>query len=189
MGGRVILAALLGGLALFLWGWVAHMALPLGTMGLSNLPTGEAQVAEALRSHVTTAGVYVVPGFDPARKWDGAYQESIASQRKAGPYALMVVVPKDALSMDSSQLVNEAGTSITLALIAAFLILVAGGLSSLWARLLFCVLLACFGLLQTDVRFWNWYQFPGTFTLAQVIDKVAGGVILGLVIHLVYRRR
>lgn len=188
MGGRVILAAILGGIALFVWGAVAHMFLPLGTMGQSPLPGGEAEITSALKTHVTQPGVYWIPGFDTDRMSDQAYQDELKAKVGAGPWAWMVVRPKEVPFGEPIQYVRELSVSIGLALIAAFLILVAGGLSALWARILFCVLLAGFGLLQTDVRFWNWYQFPDAFTLAQAISHLVGGALLGVVIHLVYRR-
>ncbi|MBK7874291.1 MAG: hypothetical protein IPJ77_00795 [Planctomycetes bacterium] len=189
MGGRIILAAILGGIALFVWGAIAHMALPLGTMGMANLPGGETQVADALRANVTQPGVYRLPAWDEQRMSDSAYRDELAAKVKAGPSGLLIVVPKDGLAGETIQYLHEGAVCIGLALLAAFLILVAGGLSALWARILFCVLLASFGLLQTEARFWNWYQYPDAFIVAQVIDKVVAGVLLDVVIHLVYSKR
>ena len=36
MNARLLLAALLGGLTIFFWGFVSHMLLPLGTMGMGG---------------------------------------------------------------------------------------------------------------------------------------------------------
>ena len=35
---RVFFAGLLGGIVMFVWGAASHMALPLGEMGVQNLP-------------------------------------------------------------------------------------------------------------------------------------------------------
>jgi hypothetical protein len=37
---RTFLAALVGGIVVFVWGAVSHMALPLGEMGLARLAMG-----------------------------------------------------------------------------------------------------------------------------------------------------
>lgn len=189
MGGRMILAALLGGLALFVWGAVSHTVLQLGDHGMRSLPAAEAQVSAALKEGVKEPGLYFVPGRDEARLGDDAYRKEWEGRLRAGPYALMVVQPEGTDAMSPMQLVREFATSVGLALIAVFLIVVAGGLSGAVARIAFCMLLAFFGLLQHDVRFWNWYLFPGDFTAAQFADKLIGGALLGVVIHLVLRKR
>jgi hypothetical protein len=35
---RIILAAIVGGVVVFIWGAVAHMILPIGDMGIRMLP-------------------------------------------------------------------------------------------------------------------------------------------------------
>jgi hypothetical protein len=36
---RIILAGVLGGIAMFIWTAIAHMALPLGEAGIGEIPT------------------------------------------------------------------------------------------------------------------------------------------------------
>lgn len=190
MGGRMVLAALLGGLVIFIWGALSHMVLQLGDKGMGPLPGGEAQVAAALKENVKAPGIYWIPGGDMQRvRSDEAYAKEWEEKLRAGPYALMVVKPDGSEPMSPMQLAREFATSVGMALIAVFLIVAAGGLSGMFARIAFCVLLALFGYLQHDVRFWNWYGFPPEFTIAQLIDKVVAGVLLGIVISLVIKRR
>lgn len=189
MGGRMILAAILGGLALFVWGALSHMVFQLGDHGMRTFGANEPQVAAALKAGASEHGLYFVPGLEPAKQKDDAARSAWEAKLREGPYAMVVVKPDGAEPMSPMQLVREFGTSVGLALIAVFLIVVAGGLSGAVARVVFCALLSLFGLLQHDVRFWNWYLFPGDFTGAQFADKLIGGVVLGLVIHLVLRKR
>lgn len=189
MGGRMILAAILGGIALFVWGAVAHMALHLGDAQIRDVPAAQAELRAALRASIHEHGIYGVPDHHAFMRGEPGAEERFTAESKEGPYALMVVKPDGMPLMSPMQLVRELATSILLALIATFLIVVAGGLSGPVARIVFCMLLALFGLFQTEVRFWNWYLFPNDFTVIQFVDKLVGGAILGIVIHLVLKKR
>jgi hypothetical protein len=48
---RVVIAGVLGGIAMFVWTSIAHLATPLGALGFSQM-TGEATVLPALASGV-----------------------------------------------------------------------------------------------------------------------------------------
>ena len=48
---RIFLAALLGGIAMFIWTSIAHMALPLGEAGIREIPN-EAAVLSAMQSNI-----------------------------------------------------------------------------------------------------------------------------------------
>lgn len=60
---RILLAALFGAVAMFLWTSLAHMALPLGEAGIREIPN-EPAVLDAMQSNIAeNAGLYVFPGF------------------------------------------------------------------------------------------------------------------------------
>ena len=48
---RIFLAGLLGGIAMFIWTSIAHMALPLGEAGIREIPN-EAAVLSAMQSNI-----------------------------------------------------------------------------------------------------------------------------------------
>ncbi len=48
---RIFLAGLLGGIAMFIWTSIAHMALPLGEAGIREIPN-EAAVLGAMQSNI-----------------------------------------------------------------------------------------------------------------------------------------
>src|SRR5450755_3481502 len=60
---RTFLAALLGGIAMFIWTSIAHMALPLGEAGIQEIPN-ESAVLDAMQSNIAEkSGLYLFPGF------------------------------------------------------------------------------------------------------------------------------
>ena len=59
---RILLAAILGGIALFVWGSVSHLALGLGEIGIKELPN-EQPVLASLRAGISEPGFYFFPGM------------------------------------------------------------------------------------------------------------------------------
>jgi len=59
---RVVIAGILGGLTMFVWLFVAHEFLPLGELGVQEIPNGP--VLSAMQSSMPQAGLYLFPGFE-----------------------------------------------------------------------------------------------------------------------------
>ena len=59
---RVVMAGILAGVAMFAWLFVAHEFLPLGEMGVGEIPH-EAAVLAAMQSAIPRDGLYLFPGF------------------------------------------------------------------------------------------------------------------------------
>ena len=57
---RIAIAGLLGAIAMFVWSSVAHIATPLATAGISQIP-GEATVLPAMESGISQDGLYLFP--------------------------------------------------------------------------------------------------------------------------------
>ena len=64
---RVLVGGIVAGVAMFAWGALSHMALPLGTMGIKSLP-GENEVVATLKDAIPEPGLYFFPGMDMKRK-------------------------------------------------------------------------------------------------------------------------
>jgi hypothetical protein len=60
---RIILAGLLGGMAIFAWEFVAHMATDLAEAGVRALPK-EAAIQAAIREDIAEPGFYLFPAPD-----------------------------------------------------------------------------------------------------------------------------
>jgi hypothetical protein len=70
---RTLSAGLLGGIAMYIWTAVAHMALPLGEAGIKQVPN-EPAVLSAMRASLGEAhGLYVFPVMG-----SGPYAEKLA---------------------------------------------------------------------------------------------------------------
>lgn len=174
---KILIAGIVGGLIVFVWGAVSHMV--TDSMGLKQLPNEDAALA-ALRESTKESGVYFVPGIDMSKDttpeeeaaWDAKYQ--------AGPSGLLVLyypAPGEQ-AMGPKQLVTEILTDVLAALCLAFVLARLPG--SYGSRVLCVVVLGLFAWLTISVPYWNWYHFSMAMTRGELIDQVVGWLLAGL---------
>lgn len=172
MAKRILLAGLVGGFALFMWGYVSHMFLGLGDAGMQYLPQQQ-PVVQALTAAVPQAGLYMFPQGDAAG--------NLPADQIGGPHGLLIYHPSGASGMMGKQLVNEFILNVVMALLAAYLLSLAPGLTSYISRVGFVAALGLVAALMINIEYWNWYGFPTTFTVASIADKFIGFLVIGLV--------
>ena len=90
---RILLAGILGGIAMFLWSSVAHVILPLGHAGIKEIPN-EASVLSAMYASLgEKSGMYLFPGMElgahPTREQEHSamqhYGEKLAGNPSHSP--------------------------------------------------------------------------------------------------------
>nr|WP_199040477.1 hypothetical protein [Dyella sp. ASV24] len=177
---RVLVAALMGGIVMFIWGAVAHMALGLGDIGMHQ-PVAEDTVLVSLRPGLgEQAGVFLLPSVDPAKMGDKTVMAAYSTKAKASPYAFMVYMPQgDDLSDMSGRLPREWASDTLSALMLAFVMGLAA--FSFMTRLSIALAASVFAWLSTMVPYWNWYLFPTNFTVAALVEQVIGWLLAGAV--------
>lgn len=176
---RILIAAVLGGVIIFVWGALSHMVLQVGSMGMSQLPD-EGPVIEALRTHVPEAGMYMYPGWDDAVAKSAAEEASWMKQYATGPAGLLIHRPKGGEFMPPSVLLSEVISNVFAALIAALIASsLAGGFGK---RVLMLTLLGVFAWVTVNVSYWAWYHFPMVFVLGEALDIVVSTFLAALVI-------
>jgi len=184
--GRRLLAAIAGGIVVFIWSAVSHMALGLGSAGIRTLPNEE-RMAQAIRGVVTEPGLYFFPGMDPSRKMTPEEERAWTERYRRGPSGLMIVQPGGRDPMEPTQFVVELLADILAAGVAAFLLAGLGG--PLLARAGAMGLLGVFEWADLSVSYWNWYKFPTLYTGAALVEQVVGWTLAGLVMALMLRPR
>ncbi len=188
---RILLAGLLGGLVVFVWGAISHILLPLGQAGIRTLPE-EAVVVAAFRTHVAQPGLYFFPGMDrsPVKTAEqrAAAEKDWAERYRLGPTGILVIAPGGREPMSFGHLGMELVTNILGAAIAAMLLtLAAAALTKYSVRVLFVTLLGLFAFIAIDLSYWNWYGFPDAYTAAALLDQTVGWFLGGLVIARIIR--
>ena len=155
-----LLAALLGGIVLFAWGAVAHMAIPFWDDVMLQVPNEQA-VVDALKSSGVSNGIYY------------------------GMQGMLLVTffghgMSDNAGM-GSYMVAEFISDVLVALVLAWLLLrinVRGTLN----RGFYAGIIGVFGWLSINVSSWIWYHYPLAYISLEAVDNVPGTFLAGLVI-------
>ena len=181
---RIVIAGLLGGLVMFLWGFVSHMFTPLGAMGMQTLPVAQqdAVIATSKLAFGNTPGVYMVPGLENMDDYgDEGKMYEFSDRAAKNPYAFVVYQPeghKMAQTM-APNLAKEFATNVVSAIVAAA---IAIGLVGFGSRVIAVGLMGLFAWLAISVPYWNWYRFPTDFTIANLVIQVVGWTLAGVAI-------
>src|SRR5262249_9718648 len=145
---RVILGALLGGLAMFVWGALSHAVLGFTDRALKSLPD-EAPVIATIESKVPEHGIYFYPGLpagvekQPKAEQQAALQR-MAENEKLHPHGILVVAPPSAAArLSPANLLRQLLGDVAAALAAA-LVLALAGIGRYAARLAVVVLIGAF---------------------------------------------
>lgn len=177
---KVLLPGILGGLLVFIWSAIAHMVLPIGEMGLKSIPQNEDALLSAMKSNIQEPGLYFMPGIEMGKKPTTEQQSAWQAKYEAGPTALLVYHPTGEKAMSPGQLLRQLLFDVLCGLIAAFVVSLT--VASLGMRALAVTLMGVFSWLSISVPHWNWYRFPGAFTIGEAIDGVIGWLLGGLLI-------
>jgi|GEM_PF-5874223 len=82
---RIVLAAVIGGLVMTLWGAFANMVVPIGQMSM-KAPVAEDTVLAAVRQGLPAEqGIYVLPHFQESMRIDPAALEAFSAKMKTSP--------------------------------------------------------------------------------------------------------
>ena len=175
---RILLAGIVGGIVVFIWGAVSHMVLQVGEMGIKELPNDEL-LLPALRTGIPDPGMYMIPGPDKAAPTD---MKAWEKKMQAGPRGLLVIDPRptDQPMISPVQLGRELASNVLAALVAACI--VSTMFAGTFARVLAVAAMGLFGWLSLVVSYWNWYGFPDDFAIGQLIGEVVGWFLAGLLI-------
>lgn len=181
---RILAGGVAAGIVLFFWGFVAHMLLPLGELGLQSLPTDE-NLAAAIKQDVREPGLYFLPGWDKSKSQSAKDMESHMAEIAKGPYGFMVLYPNGRDASLAKCLPIEFGTNVVCALLAA--ILVSQLRPGLVVRTACVTVVGLLASLMTLVPYWNWYGYPTDFTVAQIVENTVGWLLAGLVLASIVR--
>lgn len=178
---RIVVAGLIGGLVMFVWGVVAHMVLPLGEIGM-RLPVAESAVlADLPQALGNQPGVFLLPSIDPSKMGDPEVVKAYSAKSLASPYAFVVYQPKGTDLMATGPQIGVQWVSDTLSALALAFVMGLAGLS-FGRRMALAAAAAMFSWLSLLVPYWNWYRFPLDFTAAALIEQLVGWLLAGAAI-------
>lgn len=187
---RYVLAVLVGGIIVTIWGAVSWMALPFHTMSLNTLP-GEGAEVEAFLSSVPEHGAYHYPGFphheDGTPVTREELNETMERMRRGPTASLMILHPHGKEPFAASTFVLNITVNLLGAAVLAAMIFRTRRSGGSWAAamgvaLAFAVFAVCAAVLPS----WLWWGYPWLFGLLEVTDVIIawllGGAAMGAII-------
>jgi len=188
---RILLAGIFGGIVMFIWTSIAHMALPLGEAGLGEIPN-ESAVLSAMQSNIgDQTGLYIFPG--PGLGKNATRQEKEEAMKHMGekvaanPSGILMYHASGRPLALGKLLGVEFGTELLEAILVVFL-LAQTRIGSFAGRVGFVFVAGILAAIATNVSYWNWYGFPGAYTASYIVTQIVGFLCVGIVAGLVLRK-
>ena len=188
---KILLAGIFGGIVMFIWTSIAHMALPLGEAGLSEIPN-ESAVLSAMQSNIgDQTGLYIFPG--PGLGKNATRQEKNEAMKHMGekiatnPSGILMYHPPGRPLVLGKLLGVEFGTELLEAILVVFL-LAQTRIASFAGRVGFVLVAGILAAIATNVSYWNWYGFPCVYTASYMFIQIVGFFLVGIVAAFMLRK-
>ena len=194
---RIILAGILGGVALFMGGAFSHMFLELESRAFQPLPDENAALQLASGQSLRP-GIYDFPhGAENYTKMTPAEQrfedDRVKAAYRTGPAGFIIIAPTGEDMMGPKQLAGEFIADVIAATLAAFIASHLSTLTSFARRWLLIVLIAPIAWLSLTASFVLWYRFPMSFIqdgfFAALIEWTVAGAVIAAVVRPIMHSR
>ena len=181
---RVVIAGILGGLGMFLWLFVAHEFLPLGEMGVGEIPN-EASVLSAMQSSIRESGFYIYPGLGagpkPTSEQRSAAMASYPKKFEQSPHGVLIYNPPSGSFSFGTLLAREGALNLLEGLLAAWLLSCAASGRGYVAHVAFVTVAGILVSITTNLEYWNWYAFPSAYIRGYLLAQIIGYFVVGLI--------
>jgi hypothetical protein len=189
---KILLAGILGGIVMFIWTSIAHMALPLGEAGVRELPNESAVLSAMQRSIGEQTGLYIFPGpgvgKNATRQEKNEAMKHMSEKMAANPSGILMYHAPGRPFTLGKWLGIEFGTELLRAVLVVFL-LAQTHIVSFAGRVGFVLVAGILAAITTNVSYWNWYGFPGVYTASYMLTQIVGFFLVGVVAALVLPKR
>ena len=172
---RIVIAGILGGIAMFIWASAAHMATPLATAGLSPLPGGDTTVAHLHQQLGDKTALYFFPY---ATGKDAKSMADQSAKMASGPSGLLAYQGPSQGAFPR-QMAVELGLEIIELILVGVLIVGAAGFGG---RMRLALAIGAVAAITTNLSYWNWYGFDASYTLANGFTELVKYLVAGAVV-------
>jgi hypothetical protein len=189
---KILLAGVLGGIVMFVWTSIAHMALPLGEAGINEIPNESAMLTAMQSSIGDNAGLYIFPGLgvgkNATRDKKNEAMKQMQQRIAANPSGILMYHPPGRPFAFGKSLAIEFSTEVLQAILVIWL-LAQTRIGSFAARVGFVLIAGILAAITTNVSYWNWYGFPGVYTGSYILIEIVGFFFVGVTAALMLRKR
>src|SRR4029434_3521338 len=187
---KILLAGIFGGIAMFIWTSIAHLFLPLGEAGISEIPN-ESAVLSAMQSNIgDQTGLYIFPRMGAGK--NGTSQEKneamkqMAAKAASGPSGILMYHATRPFTFGKWMGI-EFATELLEAILVVFL-LAQTNIASFAGRVGFVLVAGILAAIATNISYWNWYGFPSIYVGSYMLIQIVGFFVVGIVAALVLRK-
>ena len=189
---KILLAGVLGGIVMFIWTSIAHMALPLGEAGIREIPNESAVLNEMQNNMGQQTGLYIFPGpgigKNATRQEKNEAMKHVGEKMAANPSGILMYHAPGRPFTLGKWLGVEFGKELLEAILVVFL-LTQTRIVSFAGRVGFVLVAGILAAISTNVSYWNWYGFPGIYTAGYMLIQIVGFLLVGIVAALLLPKR
>lgn len=195
---RVVIAGLVAGVALFMWGFASWVVLTWHNRTFRELPQ-EKDLVAAFREHLpltdsqtTQSGAYRIPWIvESELETDEARQKAEIDWRNRhldGPVAYLFYSEDGSDPMAPQRLAAGVGLDMLIGFFAALAVFIAlPGRPNFFLRVGLVLAMGFFTVLMTHVTDWNFMYRPDDYTLIMCADNLIGSLVVGIVVAAIVR--
>jgi hypothetical protein len=188
---RILFAGITGGIVMFVWTSVAHMSLPLGEAGIDEIPNERALLGAMQSSIGDRTGLYIFPGLgvgkNATRKEKSEAMKQMQQKIAANPSGILMYHPPGRPFVFGKALAIEFSNEVLQAILVIWL-LAQTRIGSFAGRVGFVLIAGILAAITTNVSYWNWYGFPGVYTVSYILIEIVGFALVGVVAALMLRK-
>ena len=97
------------------------------------------------------------------------------------PHGILIYNPPSGPFNFGKLLGREGALNLLEGLLAAWLLSWAAAGRGYLARVGFVVLVGILATVTTNVEYWNWYEFPGTYVAGYMTTQIVGYTLIGII--------
>ena len=177
---RNLAGGIVGGIILFMWGFLAWTVLPIHSSTIRNLQNEDA-VISALQQSIDTKGMYFFPARPHAHGSPSPEEEKAwAEKYERGPIGMIMYDPQGSNPMMPMQMITGVIINILSALIVAwFLSRSTAVVSSYISRVAYCGMFGVFITVAAHLLTWNWLLQPNDWIAGLIVDDLVAWLLAG----------
>jgi len=190
MGKRIVLAALAGGVLVFIVSGILHSSTHLGEVGIRSVPN-EDLVLLTMRNSIPEPGFYFfpAPNLSPMPKEQKEAEESkYLAKFKQGPTGILIYKPGGEDLNFGKLLVIQFLIGLIAAFIAAWILGATASATTYGTRVMIVVLIGLFAEIYIDLPYWNWYGFPMNYAIGHLLGGILSWAVAGLAMAAIVKR-
>ena len=173
---------------MFFWSWLAHDVLPLGHIGLKEMPNDQPVLAAMQSSLGDQASLYYFPSFglgdNPTSEQKSEAMKQANEKFAKNPSGLLVYNPPGR-SFNFGKMLFTEFLAEMVQVILILVLLSKTRIVSYGCRVGFFFLAGILASFPTNISYWNWDGFPGNYTAAFMTIQIVGFLLAGIVASLV----